>query len=139
MDYIINPIWFYLFQFIAGIRTLTIVASILLYLGAIAMLIYACWANSELNYCYGNGERQKELLKSRDKWIKHLKKTLIWGCVALVIAVMIPTQETILRMMIANFATEDNVSLVFNKIIEGAQYVLDKIAPVAETVAPIVD
>lgn len=139
MDYIINPIWFYLFQFIDGIRVLTIVATIVLAIASAFILTYVYSATAESGLCYDNNKRRTSLLKSRDKWIKYLKRTVIWFCILLVLAVMIPTQETILRMMLANFATEDNVSLVFNKIIEGAQYIIDKIAPVAETVAPVVN
>lgn len=134
MDYIINPVWFYLFQFIAGIRVLAIVASILIGIAAIVIFIYVCVLSAELGECYHNTDRISRLTTLRASWLKHLKKVIVWFCIIVIISIAIPTQETILRMMIAHFATEDNVSMVFNKIIEGAQYILDKIAPVAETV-----
>ena len=137
MDYIINPIWFYLFQFIAGVRVLFIIASILAGIAAIVIFIYICCVSADIgdctDSCFSYSEKRlAHLTTTRTLWLKQLKKVITWFIIIIVVAIAIPTQETIMRMMIAHFATYDNVGMVFSKIIEGAQYVLDKIAPVAQ-------
>lgn len=111
MNYIINPSWFY---WVAVSNTARVglfaigCVGLCISIPVIALAISDCW-------------------KEEDKTpLRKLRKTLIiLFSVMLIVAVFIPSQQTLIQMMLAKFATYENVADAYQAILDGAKYILE--------------
>lgn len=105
MNYIINPSWFYWISVVESIQILAIFAAIILGIG---------WVLIFFSYTI-DGEGKKRTLV--------LMALLIVSLV--LIAIFIPSKETLIQMKIAEFATYDNAKITIDTIKSAADYILE--------------
>ena len=120
MDYIINPIWFYLLQIVSTLKVVTIIFAVI---SGPILITLSIGCTSEQNFYY------KDNYLSACSW---KKKLTIPFFICLFLGIFIPTETTITRMMVAQFATYDNAQVVITKITEGAKYIVDSIASMSQ-------
>lgn len=111
MNYIINPSWFYWVEVSNTVRVSFFAVGcvgLCISIPTLAMMISDCWE-----------EKDKTPLRK-------LRKTLIiLFSVMLIVAVFIPSQQTLIQMMLAKFATYENVANAYQAILDGAKYILE--------------
>ena len=108
-EYIISPMWFYWVSVLDNIKGLLITVSIL---GCcvIAVAFGIGWAtDADL----------KKMGKKSIKW-------LVACAVCLVVACLIPSEATMYRMMIAKYATHENMTLSVEAIKSAVDYIVEK-------------
>ena len=110
MNYIINPSWFYWVSVFDALKIVCIAASI-----AIAVIGGVICGDAM------NEPWDKDL----DKWSKRLKTVFAVSAVLICVGVFIPSESTMIKMMLAKYATVDNVQLAYQAILDGAKYILD--------------
>ena len=129
MNYIINPSWFYWLQLQSNIRGVVIAISALISIGLIIAII-ASIANYVVGYEYRNqidedGEpydsNWSDYLLAR-KFVKILFPITI---VFLIISILIPSKETLISMMIAKYATKENLSMTVEGIKSAVDYIVN--------------
>ena len=114
MNYIVNPMWFYLISIFDSIDTLALFACI---------LILIIWLFSPLCLSYLD-----ELDIHIEKIIKPLfKKSVILFVASLIIAIIAPSREDMEKMLIASYTTEDNISAATNYGKDLVDYIFDKV------------
>ena len=115
MNYIVNPLWFYLISVAEGIDTATFVACV---------IILIVWCFSSLFFIFFCDE----IDDSDEKVIKSIfKKSVILFITSLLIAIMVPGREDLEKMLIASYATEDNISAATNYGKDLVDYIFDKV------------
>lgn len=135
MNPIINPMWFYLIDMLDG---LSFIAGLLVFV-LIFVLFLSGWG---LGYLYLDNDmweytrdddydddRLTDIWKNFTKWWKRLFVLLV---VLLTLTILVPSEQTIYKMMIATYATGDNIEIVLDKITDGVDYIFDKIDEVKE-------
>lgn len=131
MNYIINPNWFYWLQVING---LNVAFEIIAGLSCFATAVLAVLAL--VNYFAGKDYRDRvdEFGKPTDSdWLSFLsmaKVTLVFATIALVtliISIFIPSKETLISMMIAKYATKENLSMTVEGIKSAVDYIVNAI------------
>ena len=114
MNYIVNPMWFYLISIFDSIDTLALFACI---------LILIIWIFSPLCLSYLD-----ELDIHIEKIIKPLfKKSVILFVASLIIAIMVPGRKDMEKMLIASYTTKDNISAATNYGKDLVDYIFDKV------------
>ena len=114
MNYIVNPMWFYLISVLDGIDILALFACI---------LILIIWLFSPLCLPYLD-----EFDIHIEKIIKPLfKKSVILFVASLIVAIMVPGREDMEKMLIASYATENNISAATNYGKDLVDYIFDKV------------
>lgn len=110
--YIVDPMWFYWLQLSSSGRTfLMVVSGIALGMIAFIMLL-AC-----LDCCSdGFGEIAKKL-----------RKYIILGIIGLVISLLLPSEETLIRMKLAEYATYENAEAVIREITGMADHIIEEL------------
>lgn len=110
--YIINPMWFYWVDVLNGLELLfVILASALGVGGFIGALCY-----SADNYI---GEEEKPKLI---RWVK------IWAVITsmlILLAILIPSKETMIQMQLAKFGTYENAEKALETIQDATDYILE--------------
>lgn len=129
MNYIINPSWFYWLQVINGLNVVfEIIASVAIF----AALVLAVLAL--VNYFSGKDFRNlvDEFGKPTDSdWLSFLsmrKVTIIFiiiAIVSLIISIFIPSKETLISIMIAKYATKENLSMTVERIKSAVDYIVN--------------
>ena len=129
MNYIVNPSWFYWVQVINGLNVaFEIIAGIAIFsvtvLAVIALVNY--FAGKDYRY------RVDENGKPTDSdWLSFLfmkKVTIIFTIIAmvsLIISIFIPSKETLISMMIAKYATKENISIIVDGIKSAVDYIVN--------------
>lgn len=102
MDYVINPIWFYVISTAEGLKILSIVIALSLGLAAIIAISYGC-------------------AEDDDNCKKLGKKMTILFIISTSIVILIPSKEATYQMMIASLATKGNIEEVVQAILDAAK------------------
>lgn len=109
--YIINPIWFYLLSVCGELKIIAyLVASILAVITIIGFIM-----------C-GFDEFSDE-----KKALTNLKKMAIAAIILFVVAIIIPSKQTLITMMVAKFATYENAGLTVDAIKVAVDYIVEAI------------
>ena len=110
MNYVINPSWFYWVSVLSALRITTMVFGLVILVGG-AGLSASAWAES-----YG---------EEAEQWIKRAKVCAAVSVVLILSSIFIPSESTMIKMMLARFGTYENIETAYNAIIEGAKYILE--------------
>lgn len=115
MDPIINPWLFYLMQLASGVKwaglTFGIGGTILLF---VAIPCYIYYKAQGQNHYYD----YETLTKT---WKSLLKIALPIAIVGMLLGIFIPTSETVGAMIVCQYATVDNINIVYDTIIQTAK------------------
>ena len=110
-EYIINPSWFYWANVAGELKTLCFIA---IFASIIAIILLVLWAVD----CFKNEKRI-------------IKKALIISVSILVVsiigAVFIPSKETLVSMMVAKWATRENIQAGIETIKDIVDYIIEGI------------
>lgn len=109
--YIINPIWFYFIGVCEALKTIAyIFATTLIMIVASGFAMYSC------------GEFYDE-----DKALKKLKKMAIATVILFVVAIILPSEQTLITMMVAKFATYENTGFTVEAVKSVVDYIVEAI------------
>ena len=111
MNYIINPVWFYLMSVTDALKWLSAIFAGCCALAAIFLLI------DSYDYC---GEE-------RFKQQKIVKTFFAWCAVCTVFAVFIPSKNTLMQIMVAKYTTYDNASAAIQAVQNAADYIIESV------------
>lgn len=114
---IIDPMYFYLVHVLDTLSTISVLAVAaaitgMFLLGVLCVPFYV-W-----------GENEQEILIWAKKFFKSLLKVLV---VAIILATIIPTRDTVIYMIIAKEATYDRLEKGKQEIKEIADYIIEKV------------
>lgn len=123
MNYIINPSWFYWISIADGIRTVLIVFSVISACACFALAIGHI-IHKEVGAGFGEDDSDNIMAK---KLIKPIKVTLALTVVTAIIAVFIPSRNTLIEMQIARYATYENAELTLDAIKSAVDYIVNAI------------
>lgn len=111
MDYIINPSWFYWVSVFAALKIL------FLAVGCSVAFILGVFCVFAIVDSYDE-EEEKE-------WVKRLKIVVAVSAPLICVGIFIPSESTMIKMMLAKYATVDNVQAIYQAILDGAKYILE--------------
>lgn len=129
MNYIINPSWFYWLQVLSGINTFIVVMLAFITVGAVVAIVYAVG-----NYFSGvayKDQKYEDGTPSDSDWrnyllAKKVLKIIIPVMIVFIIAaIAIPSKETMISMMIAKYATKENLSMTVEGIKSAVDYIVN--------------
>lgn len=119
MEPIINPWWFYLLDVIDGLNSVFLIITLILLLVSlgsfIAFMMFNECENNVHEYCYN-------LLKTITKFFVPL----------LIFIIIVPSSNTVMKMIIADNITPNNLEIAGDTIEEGVDYIFEKINLVVE-------
>lgn len=129
MNYIINPSWFYWLQVLSDIKSIVIGISALISAGLIIATITAI-------VYYGMGYRYRDQtdedgIYCDPDWTNHLlakkfvKILFPITIISLIISILIPSKETLISMMIAKYATKENLGMTVEGIKSAVDYIVN--------------
>lgn len=121
MDYIISPIWFYWFNLISKLSSIINIVSCLLFV--IAGCIFLIGIIQYIDQQYEDNF-YKSFFKT--KIIKIAIKTFIISMILLLIYIILPDQNTLIQMKLAELGTYDNIEKIIEQIIAAADYIVNK-------------
>lgn len=129
MNYIINPNWFYWLQLLSDSKIIITVISALTSIGLIVAII-ATIVNYVLGYKYRNqidedGEPYDSDWCSYILAKKFVKILFPITIVFLIISILVPSKETLISMMIAKYATKENISITVEGIKSAVDYIVN--------------
>lgn len=110
--YIIEPMWFYWVDVLAGLKEVFII---------VACVAGVCGGMGILFYCADNYMDEEEKSKVI-KWVK------IWAVIIstlILLAILIPSKETMIQMQLAKFGTYENVEKAIEAIQDATDYILE--------------
>lgn len=110
--YIVDPMWFYWLQVSSSGRIFLMVVSGITIATIAFIMFFACTE--------GCPEEVGE-------YAKKVRKYLILGIIGLVIGLLLPSEETLIRMEIAKNATYENVEIVMEEITNAADYIIGEL------------
>lgn len=116
MNYLINPIWFYLISLVDNISGVTIVAMIITVITAFVVVI---WTDDNSVF----GSPQEEIIVLKEK----IKKFVILFVIESLILIFIPSKSDMEKMLIASYVTEDNITAATNYGKDLVDYIYNKI------------
>lgn len=124
MDYIINPWWFYLISILSTVSTL----SVLYFLLSLAAFIFtAIGLGSEVD-----GREEKRNKNGNDDnykwWQKAFKISTITLVSSIMLLVLVPSEKTMDKMLIASVVTKQNVEA-------GADFTQDQISKLVDKIS----
>jgi hypothetical protein len=110
MDYIINPMWIYWINVLSGLKILSSVLTGIA-IGC-ALIAGVTWISTSLS-----DEEEKSVLK----WLR-----IFFFCALgfAMIAIFIPSKETMIEMLVARFATRSNIALGVEQVKEIVDYII---------------
>lgn len=110
-EYIINPTWFYWVNIVNSVKTIMLMLTII---SLIATLFTAFFSLDEED--------------SESKYYEKIAlKMSVVTIVCLIIAVFIPTKETLIEMQIAKYATWENTEWTIEAIKDVVDYIINAI------------
>lgn len=116
MTPIINPMWFYWLEVFNSLGELLFWIGVCGFILAFAIVMFVSMV-------------EEELPKGT---IKRSMPFLISFFILIVVSIFMPSQETMYKMMLANYATTDNITEITTSIQNGVDYIFDKIEDVSE-------
>lgn len=119
---IINPWIFYLIDVLNGLKEVSVVVIFMTIIMLICIGIAALWFKSEDSF-YHN-ENNAGTIKAL---IRVLKRLSIVLCVTTSVFVVTPSEETMYKMMVAQYVTYENVDKATESIKEGVDYIFKKL------------
>lgn len=122
MTYIINPWFFYFASLLDSFWTL---ASIVLFLAIIGTVGFGIWWVMEayVSDFFVHDDNEPPLAKFCKKMIK---VSAIATIISAVLMVVVPTEETVDKMMISSFITKENVEKTKEGVKEIVDYITEK-------------
>lgn len=129
MTHVISPMWFYLCEVSDSAKLIAIIAVIALasVLGGLLVFGFGYVAS---NIQYGEEDCDYKLGIAL---IEIAEKFVIPFAITLVLAVVIPSKETLYKMMVADVATYENIDLTTQTIEEAFDHVIDKLVELGGT------
>ena len=121
MKPIISPWLVYLIDLFDNLKGLLIVALILL--GIAAVVLSITWFFSSMDY-EQDEEPDEELIVACKK---HLKKSVIWLCVSGLLFTVIPSKDTMYKMIVLENVTTDNIQAIGKTGKDVVDYITDQI------------
>lgn len=119
---IINPWIFYLIDVLNGLKEVSVVAIFMTIIMLICIGIAIAWFKSEDSF-YHN-EDNASTIKAL---IQVLKKLSIVLCITTSVFVVTPSEETMYKMLVAQYVTYENVDKATESIKEGVDYIFKKL------------
>lgn len=116
MNYLINPIWLYLISLVDNVRGITIVAVLITVMAA---GVVAIWTDNTSVF----GSPQEEIIVLKKK----IKKFVILFVIESLILIFIPGKSDMEKMLMASYATEENVTAATNYGKDLVDYIFDKV------------
>lgn len=110
MNYVINPSWFYWVSVFDALKYVCIGASVVIAIGGgiICGMAIADSYDDEIK-----------------EWIKRLKIVFAVSAALLCVGIFVPSEATMIKMMLAKYATYENVADAYQAILDGAKYILE--------------
>ena len=119
---IINPWIFYLIDVLNGLRDVSVVAIFMTIIMLICIGIAIAWFKSEDSF-YHSGDNASTV----KALIQVLKKLSIVLCITTSVFVVTPSEETMYKMLVAQYVTYENVDKATESIKEGVDYIFKKL------------
>lgn len=119
MTPIINPIWFYLMDVCGDLNAVLIVLCIAVGIMAAVCFVLHLMAVDE-NWRYDDDTRVK-------KTYTRMKKSFIALGIALLSVPAVPNKDTLLKMLIANTVTYENVESAKHEATDLVDYIIEKV------------
>lgn len=119
---IINPWIFYLIEVLKGLKEVSVVAIFMTIIMLICIGIATLWLKSEDSF-YHN-ENNAGTIKAL---IRVFKKLSIVACIITSVYVVTPSEETMYKMMVAQYVTYENVDKATESIKEGVDYIFKRL------------
>ena len=122
MTYIINPWFFYFANLLDSFWTL---ASIVLFLAIVGTVGFGIWWVMEAyaSDFFVHDDNESPFAKFCKKMIK---SSVITTIISAVLMVVVPTEETVDKMMISSFVTKENVEKTKEEAKEIVDYITEK-------------
>ena len=122
MTYIINPWFFYFASLLDSFWTL---ASIVLFLAIVGTVGFGIWWVMEAyaSDFFVHDDNESPFAKFCKKMIK---SSVITTIISAVLMVVVPTEETVDKMMISSFVTKENVEKTKEEAKEIVDYITEK-------------
>lgn len=118
MDYIINPWWFYLVSVLGTLHFMAICGAVLSILAC--LILVGCYADYESDFDPDN--------KYINKLIMIAKRLGVVLCVCVTLIIIVPSDATMTKMMIANVLTTENIK-------SGTDFTQDQIGQLVDKIA----
>ena len=129
MTHVISPMWFYLCDVSDSAKLIAIIGVIAVGLVLAGLLTFG-FGFVAANIGYGEEDCDYKLGVAL---IKIAEKFVIPFAITLVLAVVIPSKETLYKMMVADIATYENIDLTTQTIEEAFDHVIDKLVELGGT------
>lgn len=129
MTHVISPMWFYLCEVSDSIKFIAISGVIVVGLVLAGLLLFG-FGFIAANVGYGEEDSDYKLGVAL---VKIAEKVMIPLAITLVLAVVIPSKETLYKMMVADVATYENIDLTTQTIEEAFDHVIDKLVELGGT------
>lgn len=108
---IVNPIWFYLAELFSDVNFFAVLFALVSGAGAVLCLIFA----------------SNEFGEGRAFFCKIFKRSVIATIVFAIIAVAVPSSNTVQEMAVASVVTYENVEAVKGEATELIDYIIDSV------------
>lgn len=122
MDYIISPWWFYLAQVCGRLGLLLGLIGSLMFFGGAALWLVK----------YFDVYEDKSICDSDKKLLAQSRRICIIGAVVIILSLLTPAKDTLIKMQIAKFGTYSNAEKVLEVIDEKTDALIDAIESVKE-------
>lgn len=119
---IINPWIFYLIEVLKGLKEVSVAAIFMTILMLICIGIATLWFKSEDPYY-----RSEDNASTIKALIQVFKKLSIVACIITSVYVVTPSEETMYKMLVAQYVTYENVDKATESIKEGVDYIFKKL------------
>lgn len=119
---IINPWIFYLIKVLNGLKEVSMVVIFMTIIMLICIGIATLWLRSEDSYY--RSDNNASTIKAL---IRVLKKLSIVVCITTSVFIVTPSEETMYKMLVAQYVTYENVDKATESIKEGVDYIFKKL------------
>lgn len=119
---IINPWIFYLIEVLKGLKEVSVVAIFMTIIMLICIGIATLWLRSEDSFY--RSDNNASTIKAL---IRVLKKLSIVVCITTSVFIVTPSEETMYKMLVAQYVTYENVDKATESIKEGVDYIFKKL------------
>ena len=121
--YVINPVLIYLSEVANSLKCISIIIFVFLLLGYAVVTIIGFYNILE-NMEYGADDRD---YKRGIEALNISKKLIIPIVISFVLTIVVPSKETIYKMIVSNLVTYENVDMTTETIEEAFDHVIDKL------------